>query len=117
MRNEPPPVVVEFTPHIVKDLKRLSKKFPRAIDDLERLIARLENGETPGTRVQGVEHVVFKTRLRSGDLTRGKSAGYRVLYYVKTAERIILLTMYIKSQTSDIRLETIRQIINDYQPD
>ena len=50
----------------------------------------------------GVKYQVFKVRLKNTDVQRGKSGGYRVIYYVKTRENIILATIYSKSDRSDV---------------
>ena len=55
---------------------------------------RLSSGETPGDRVQGVGHVVYKVRVPNSDARRGTSGGYRVVYYVQTTDRVILVTIY-----------------------
>lgn len=106
-----PPISVEYTEDFQRDLKRLHKKYRKVRDDVEAFILRLESGETPGDQVQGVGYTVYKERLRSSDLRRGKSGGYRVVYYIETAEKIILLTIYIKTQKEDISVEEIRRII------
>jgi len=36
----------------------------------------------------------IKVRLRNSDAQRGKSGGYRVIYYLKTKAKIILVTIY-----------------------
>ena len=61
-----------------------------------------EIGETPGDIISGVQYQVFKVRLKKSDIQKGKSAGYRVLYYVKKETNIILATIYAKSDQADI---------------
>lgn len=42
---------------------------------------------------------------------RGKRGGYRVIYYAKTAQRVVwMLTMYPKNVTDDISTQVLRQI-------
>jgi addiction module RelE/StbE family toxin len=111
-----PTVQVEYSAQFKKDLKRLQKKYRRVVEDVAELIERLERGETPGDPVSGVKYTVYKARLKSSDLTKGKSGGFRVIYYLKTAEQIFLVTMYIKSEQRDILPEQIRQIIRELEP-
>jgi mRNA-degrading endonuclease RelE of RelBE toxin-antitoxin system len=85
--------------------------------DVQTLIENLERGESIGDRVQGVKQPVYKVRLRSSDLTRGRSGGYRVIYFVRTVDKLYLITIYAKSERADITSEEIRRIIeNDVPP-
>ena len=112
MANEPP-VGVELADYFVKKLKRLNKKYPKVRADVQAFVRLLESGETPGDQVPGVGYTVYKVRIRSSDIPRGKSGGYRILYYLKTDEHLMLLTIYFKSEQTDISPGAIRQIIED----
>jgi mRNA-degrading endonuclease RelE of RelBE toxin-antitoxin system len=79
------------------------------------LIDRLKLGEIPGDRIQGVApYRVYKARLPNSDARRGKSGGYRVVYYLETEEQTVLLTIYSKTDQVDIPIEAIRRIIEEY---
>ncbi|MEA5535059.1 type II toxin-antitoxin system RelE/ParE family toxin [Crocosphaera sp. XPORK-15E] len=58
---------------------------------------------------------MFKLRVRNRDNQKGKSGGYRLIYYLKTAQAIILLTIYSKSQQTDIAADDIQRIITEYE--
>lgn len=115
MTNEPT-VHVELTRRFRRDIKRLRVKYRRVQEDVQTLIERLESGDVFGDRVQGVKHPVYKVRLKSSDLTRGKSGGYRVIYFVRTVEKVFLVTIYAKSEQTDIKPEEIRRIIEEDVP-
>jgi mRNA-degrading endonuclease RelE of RelBE toxin-antitoxin system len=108
------PVQVIAAIHFAKNLKRLSRKYRHIQDDVSNLIHRLEQGLTPGDQVPGVGYTVYKVRLKSIDLKRGKQGGFRVIYYVRLANQIILITIYAKSQQNDISPEMIKRLIEDY---
>ena len=114
MTNEPS-VRVVVTPHFNRSFKRLRKKYRRLGDDLKPLIEQLESGETPGDQIQGVKLTVYKVRLSSSDAQRGKSGGYRVIYYVRTAVSIFLVEIYPKSERTDISADEIRRLIDDLE--
>jgi mRNA-degrading endonuclease RelE of RelBE toxin-antitoxin system len=78
------PVRVGFARPFTTFLKRLRKKYPHIQDDLQPLFNQLADGETPGDQVPGLQHAVYKVRVRNSDIQKGKSGGYRVLYYLKT---------------------------------
>lgn len=71
----------------------------------------MKAGETLGEQVQHVHYTVYKVRLPNRDARRGKSGGYRVIYYVQTIERVTLVTLYSKTEQGDIAPDKIRQII------
>ncbi|MFZ5821785.1 MAG: type II toxin-antitoxin system RelE/ParE family toxin [Chloroflexota bacterium] len=102
---------IEFTPEFKRNLRLLARKYRRIRSDVEPLLARLQTGETPGDQVPGTGYLIFKVRVKNSDLERGKSGGYRVIYYLVTEERIILVTIYSKTEQSDISVKKIRQII------
>jgi mRNA-degrading endonuclease RelE of RelBE toxin-antitoxin system len=53
-------------------------------------------------------------QLKNSNIQKGKSGGYRVLYYLKASDRIIMITMYSKSDLSDIPAEEVRDILTEY---
>jgi len=109
------PVRVDFAPEVLRVLKRLRKKYPNVAADLKDLTDRLEQGETPGDQIQGVGYTVYKARVRNQDTQKGKSGGYRVIYYVRTANSVIVITMYAKSERADVSTGRIKQIIEEYE--
>lgn len=114
MTNKPP-VHVEIARPAARDLKQLSKRYPHVVDDVIALIQQLEQGDTPGDQIPGVGYTVYKVRVKSSDLARGKSAGYRVIYYVRLPTNVIVVTIYIKNERVDIAPDEIRRIINEYE--
>jgi mRNA-degrading endonuclease RelE of RelBE toxin-antitoxin system len=109
------PVQVEIARPAARDLKRLRKKYPHAVEDVEALIRQLESGESPGNQIPGIGYTVYKVRIKSSDLSKGKSGGYRVIYYIRTTTRVILITIYVKNEQIDITPEEIRRMIEEYE--
>ena len=95
-------VEVNLTPRFRKDLKDLAKRYRSIRKDLQPLIQELQAGNTPGDRIQGLDRQVFKVRLKNRDIQKGKSAGYRVIYYLQTQTGVVLVTIYSKSDLSDV---------------
>ena len=107
------PVRVAFTRYFIKVLKQLRKRYRHIESDLQPLLDDLVGGKTPGDQIQGVGYTAYKVRLLNTDTQKGKSGGYRVIYYVKTSDTIYLLTMYTKLITVDIEPDEIRHLIED----
>lgn len=105
---------VEFSQLFIKELDRLAHRYPRVTDQVDSLINQLEQNEHPGDKIPNVGYDVYKVRLRNPSAGRGKSGGFRAIYYIRTATFIILVTIYSKSQQEDINPERIRRAIEDY---
>lgn len=109
---------VEYTPLFVRFVKHLAKKYRSIQKDLQSLVAELEQGDTPGDQVPGTRYAVYKVRVRNSDVPKGKSGGYRVIYYLKQADLIVLLAMYAKTERLNLSPDEIKRMIEEYdQPD
>jgi mRNA-degrading endonuclease RelE of RelBE toxin-antitoxin system len=82
------PVRVLLAPPFVGKVNRLHKKYRHVWSDVQPLIDQLKRGETPGDQVQGVTYPADKVRVRNSDLQRGKSGGYRIIYYIRTTDLV-----------------------------
>ena len=61
-----------------------------------------------------MDYAIFKVRVRNSDLQKGKSSGYRVLYYLKTNTRIVLMTVYSKLERADISAKQLHDFLQEY---
>jgi mRNA-degrading endonuclease RelE of RelBE toxin-antitoxin system len=113
--TDQPCIQVEASPTFNRNLRKLAKKYRSIRNDLQPVIEQLEQGELLGDQISGVGYAVFKLRVRNSDTQKGKSGGYRLIYYLKTATGIILLTVYAKSEQVDIAADDIQSIITDYE--
>ena len=105
---------IDYTDEFKQHIRRLGRRYRSIREDLQGLLDQLERGEMPGDRLQGVGYTVYKVRIKNSDAQRGKSGGYRVIYYVRTEEHITLLAMYSKSDQADISAQTLRRILSHY---
>ncbi len=113
--SEQPFIQVEAAPTFNRNLRTLAKKYRSIRNDIQPVIAQIERGELPGDQISQIGYEVFKLRVQNSDIQKGKSGGYRLIYYVKTATGIILLTIYTKSEQADIAADDIRSIIAEYE--
>ena len=93
--------------------KRLGRKYPTVIADIRTLVAQLQRDQRPGQRVPRVGYTVFKVRLPNPAAGRGKSGGFRVIYYVQLADRVTLLTIYSKTDEADISIAEMRRLAQE----
>ncbi len=94
-----------------KDVKRLQKRYKNIKSDLKDLNIFLQNN--PKDAINLFDNV-YKIRVQNSSINKGKSAGFRVIYYyVDNRNNIYLLTIYSKSDISNISDKKILQILKN----
>lgn len=94
-----------------RELKKLAKKYPSIKTDLLALMEALLNDPFQG---DGLGKDCYKVRMRITSKGKGKSAGSRVITCVKVInERITLISIYDKSDQTDIPDNLLLQILKD----
>jgi mRNA-degrading endonuclease RelE of RelBE toxin-antitoxin system len=106
---------VQFTPEFKRNLRTLAKKYRHIRDDVDPVIEALQAGEILGDQIPGVGYTLFKVRVPNQDSARGKSGGYRVIYYLRTSTNIIMVTIYSKTEQADISAAQIRRIVGEFR--
>ena len=114
MPSDPPSVQVEFTPEFKRNLRALSRKYHHVRSDVQPALEQIQVGQFVGDRIQGTQHVILKARVRNRDSQKGKSAGYRIIYQVKSPTLVVLITIYSKLDQADISAEQIRRILHEF---
>jgi mRNA-degrading endonuclease RelE of RelBE toxin-antitoxin system len=116
MSNEPapePPRDVRFTPEFKRNLRQLAKKYRHIRSDIQPVIDTLVAGELPGDQIPGIGFPIYKVRIRNSDARRGKSGGYRMIYYLPTDVSIVLITLYSKTEQQDIEPQEIHALLQE----
>lgn len=106
-----PPIEVRITNRFEREVRQLAKRYRRIRIDIQPIIDQLESGELPGDQIPGMSYTLFKVRVKNSDIQKGKSGGYRIIYYLKTEAQILLVTLYSKSDKPDITADEVREII------
>ncbi len=110
----PPSVQIEFTPEFKRNVRELAKRYRHIQNDLQPIIEQLQRGQILGVQITGVRYALYKLRVRNSDNRKGKSGGYRLIYYLRTTERLILVTIYSKSDQGDISKKRLASILNEF---
>ena len=108
-------IKIEFTAEFKRNLRSLAKKYRHIRSDIEPIIEQLQNGNFVGDQIPRTSYTIFKVRVKNKDINKGKSAGYRMIYYLKTQTSVILITIYSKTEQSDVSSSRIRQIVEEFQ--
>ncbi|MCS6903574.1 MAG: type II toxin-antitoxin system RelE/ParE family toxin [Candidatus Bipolaricaulota bacterium] len=109
-----PKVKIEYTTEFKRNIRTLAKKYRHIHSDIQPILDRLQAGEILGDRVPKARHTIFKVRIRNSDIPKGKRSGYRLIYYLKTPENIILVAIYSKLEQGDVSNAQIRKIIQEF---
>lgn len=104
---------VKFPPYFKRRLKALAKRYRSIKKDIQPIIDELEKGNLVGDQIPGLSIAAFKVRARNSDIPIGKRGGYRLIYKVETLESldcIFLVTIYAKSDQTDISAKEIEEV-------
>lgn len=107
-------IQIEFTLEFKRNLRHLLKKYPHLREDIQPVLDQLQQGQTVGVQIPGTSYAVFKVRLPNRDVQKGKRSGYRLIYYLKTQNHFILITIYSKSEQGNISADQIRRILLEF---
>ena len=110
-----PFVEIRFSDEFKNNLRKLAKKYRSIRKDFQPVLEDLQQGKFQGDQIANIGYTVFKLRVKNSDNQKGKSAGYRVIYYVRTTTSVILITIYSKSEQADIPASEIKRIIEKNQ--
>ena len=93
-----------------RELKRLAKKFPSLKNEFAELIAHITQNPMSGAFIG---NNCYKIRLAIGSKRKGKSSGARVITYLYIeTETVYLLTIYDKSEKTDLKPNELKELIN-----
>ena len=100
---------IEVIAPFSKQLKRLLKKYPSLKGEYSNLLDVLEKEPEKGVHIG---YNCYKIRIAIASKGKGKSGGARAIYYLKISEtRIVLLSIYDKSEQSDIDDTDLKELL------
>ena len=102
---------IKTTSIFTKSFKKLFKKDKNLLKEYENLLNDLIVNPNLGTHIS---NVIYKIRLKNKSYNKGKSAGYSVISYTKLEDTILLVHIYSKSDSENIKEEIISDIVNEF---
>jgi mRNA-degrading endonuclease RelE of RelBE toxin-antitoxin system len=102
---------IEPTLLFLSELKSLKKKYPSIITDVDSFVQSLKENPVGGT---SLGNDCYKTRIRIRSKGKGKSAGARIITYVKLVkEKAYLLSIYDKAERDTLTAKDIKEILKE----
>jgi mRNA-degrading endonuclease RelE of RelBE toxin-antitoxin system len=96
-----------------KELKRLVKKYPSLKNEFAQLISDLSENPKAGNYIG---NNCYKIRLAILSKGKGKRGGARVISYLYIlTETVYLLTIYDKSEKSDLKAHELKEMVENLE--
>lgn len=95
-------------------VRRLKNRYARVAEDLKRAIQSLQADPAIGNLIPD-DYGARKLRLPNSSAQRGKSGGFRLIYYVQDEGRhaLWLLLVYSKSDQENISPSELKQLMRE----
>ncbi|CAB5494841.1 hypothetical protein THERMOT_181 [Bathymodiolus thermophilus thioautotrophic gill symbiont] len=104
---------VRRTKRFTRSFKRLNKRYKKLADDYKKLVDVLEVGNHNAIEIT---KNIYKIRLQNTSNPKGKSGGFRVVYFLKTKENTLyLLDIFSKNEISSIKKDKLIQMALEQQ--
>lgn len=104
-------MIIEYADSFLKEAKQLSKKFKLLKTDLKQAVEEIETKNDLGVYL-GFN--LFKKRVKNSSIPTGKSAGFRVIIYQQIENKIVLISIYSKTEKENLSDEELSEIIKQY---
>ena len=96
----------------------MKKKYRHIKDDLTSAIQILEKNPKVGDSIPGWNKEIWKIRVASSDIKKGKRGGFRVIYRWRAREhQLYLLVVYFKGEKKDISKKEIEELLKKLNQD
>ncbi|MCT7566129.1 type II toxin-antitoxin system RelE/ParE family toxin [Aliarcobacter butzleri] len=104
-------MIIEYADTFLKEAKQLSKKFKLLKSDLKQAVDEIETKNDLGVYL-GFN--LFKKRVKNSSIPTGKSGGFRVIIYQQIENRVVLISIYSKTEKENLSDEELSEIIKQY---
>jgi len=102
---------IKTLPIFDKKIKFLKKKNPNIKKDFLSFLEQLKKEPTSAIHIKGN---VFKKRMQNSSNNKGKSSGYRVYYFYKDKDGVVvLLYIYTKKEFSNLSDEFVDELVKE----
>lgn len=101
-------MIITYSDNFRKEAKKLSKKFKLLKTDLKQSIEDIETKNDFGVYI-GFN--MFKKRVKNSSIPTGKSEGFRIIIYKQVEDKIVLISIYSKTEKENLSDEELSLFI------
>ncbi len=101
-------MIIEYSDTFLKETKQLSKKFKLLKADLKQAVDEIKSKNDLGVHL-GFN--IFKKRVKNSSIPTGKSGGFRIIIYKQVEDKIILISIYSKTQKENLSDDELSDIV------
>jgi hypothetical protein len=103
--------MIEYSDSFLKEAKKLSKKYKLLKSDLKQAVEEIQSNNDLGVYL-GFN--IFKKRVKNSSIPTGKSGGFRVIIYQQIKNKIVLISIYSKTEKENLSDEELSGILKQY---
>lgn len=103
--------MIEYSESFLKEAKQLSKKFKLLKSDLKQAVEEIETKNDLGVYL-GFN--LFKKRVKNSSIPTGKSGGFRIIIYQQIKDRIVLISIYSKTDKENLSDEELSEVLKQH---
>lgn len=103
-------MIIEYSDTFLKEAKHLSKKFKLLKSDLKQAVDEIETKYDLGVYL-GFN--LFKKRVKNSSIPTGKSGGFRVIVYQQIEDKIVLISIYSKTEKENLTDEELSKLLKE----
>lgn len=104
-------MIIEYSESFLKEAKQLSKKYKLLKSDLKQAVDKIETKNDLGVYL-GFN--LFKKRVKNSSISTGKSGGFRVIIYQQIKDKIVLISIYSKTEKENFSTEELSKLLKDF---
>ena len=103
--------MIEYSDNFLQEAKKLSKKYKRLKSDLQEAVDEIETRQDLGT---SLGYGLYKKRVPNSSIPTGKSGGFRIIIYQRVEDKIVLISIYSKTQKETLSDEELKTVLKAY---
>lgn len=104
-------MIVAFSDNFLKEAKALSKKFKLLKSDLKEALDEIETSKDIGVHL-GFN--LFKKRVKNSSIPTGKSGGFRIIIFEQLENKIILISIFSKTDRETLSDAELSFVLKKY---
>ena len=109
-------IEITVTSTFEKSIKKLVKKFPSVKKVYQESLDELEKTQGIGDEISGHQNY-YKVRYPNVDAKKGKSGGFRLIYYwdKEKQESLVLVDIYSKTEQENVDWDAVKRGMEDIE--